>query len=160
MKTSLMSPIKKTLVITAILALSCLIYGFKAGIDELQWLNWSNKCLSESYAPVVDAKLKKWEINLTNDHFLRLRKTYQHGRQEYFSFNLHRLNDIEYMGNDTTGTLEFTTLADDIIVQTYEDPKGDIDSMSTVLELPVKNMSQPRLDSLKSALKYFKEKEL
>ena len=64
------------------------------------------------------------------------------------------------MGNDSTGTLEFTTVADDIIVQTYEDPKGDIDSMSTVLELPVKNMSQPRLDSLKIALKYFKEKEL
>lgn len=95
---------------------------------------------------------------LTSDYFLRLRKTYQHGKQEYFSFNLHRLNEVEYQGDEQTGTLELSTTADDIIVQTYEDPKGDIDSMSTVLELPLKNMSTGRLDSLKNALNYLKAK--
>jgi hypothetical protein len=129
-------------------------------MDEQEWLNWSNKCLAESYNPPPDVKLKKWEIALTSDYFLRLRKTYQHERQEYFSFNVHRLTDVEYLGNDTTGTLKMSTLADDIIVQTYEDPKGDLDSMATALELPVKNMSPARVDSLKMALNYFKAKNL
>jgi len=56
--------------------------------------------------------------------------------------------------------LHFKTLNDDIIVQTYDDPKGNIDSMSTVLDIPVKSISAERLDSLNSALQYFKTKDL
>jgi len=160
MKTSILSSIKKAVVIIAILASSCFIYGFKPGMGDQEWLTWSNKCLTESFNPPPDIALKKWELILTNDCFLRLRKTYQHDRQEYFSFNLHRLNSMEYLGSDTTGTLKLSTLTDDIIVQTYEDPKGDLDSMATAIELPVKHMSQARLDSLKIALNYFKAKNL
>ncbi|WP_184546098.1 hypothetical protein [Mucilaginibacter sp. FT3.2] len=160
MKTSILCLIKNIAVITAILACSGFIYGFKPGMGEQEWLSWSNKCLAESFNPPPDIKLKKWELTLTNDYFLRLRKTYQHDRQEYFSFNLHRLSDIEYQGSDTTGTLKLSTLTDDIIVQTYEDPKGDLDSMATTINLPVKHMSPARLDSLKIALNYFKAKNL
>ena len=160
MKTSISLLIKKAAVIIAILASSCFIYGFKPGMGDQEWLSWSNKCLVESYNPPPDAKLKKWELTLTNDYFLRLRKTYQHDRQEYFSFNLHRLNNVEYLGSDTTGILKLSTLTDDIIVQTYEDPKGDLDSMATTIDLPVKHMSPARLDSLKTALNYFKTKGL
>jgi hypothetical protein len=157
---SILPQTKKTLVVTLILLTSSLYYGFKPGTDEPEWLGWSNKCLSESYDPPPDTKLKKWELTLTTDYFLRLRKTYQHGRQEYFSFNLHRLNDVEFQGDDKTGTLHLSTIADDIIVQTYEDPKGDIDSMATTLDLPLKNMNAQRVDSLKNALNYFKAKSL
>jgi hypothetical protein len=48
----------------------------------------------------------------------------------------------------------------DIIVQTYNDPKGDIDSVATQLNLPFKNMEPERLDSLQAALIYFKNKNL
>ncbi|QEC78023.1 hypothetical protein [Mucilaginibacter ginsenosidivorax] len=160
MKTSISSLIKKAAAIIAFLASSCFIYGFNRGMGDQEWLAWSNKCLTESFNPPPDITLKKWELILTNDCFLRLRKTYQHDRQEYFSFNLHRLNNVEYMGSDTTGTLKLSTLTDDIIVQTYEDPKGDLDSMATAIELPVKHMSPVRLDSLKIALNYFKAKSL
>jgi hypothetical protein len=160
MKKTLLSQTKKILLVSPFLLISWLNYSFKAGTDDMEWLDWSNKCLTETYNPLPDTKLKKWELTLTNDYFLRLRKTYQHGKQEYFSFNLHRLNNVEYQGDDQTGTLQLSTTADDIIVQTYEDPKGDIDSMSTTLELPVRNMSPGRLDSLKNALSYFKAKSL
>jgi hypothetical protein len=160
MKTSISLLIKKAAVIIAILASSCFIYGFKPGMGDQEWLNWSNKCLTESFNPPPDIALKKWELTLTNDYFLRLRKTYQHDRQEYFSFNLHRLNNVEYLGSDTTGILKLSTLTDDIIVQTYEDPKGDLDSMATTIDLPVKHMSPARLDSLKTALNYFKTRGL
>jgi hypothetical protein len=160
MKKSLRPQTKKLLAIVPFLLAAWLNYSFKPQTDDQEWLDWSNKCLTASYNPAPDVKLKKWELTLTNDYFLRLRKTYQHGRQEYFSFNLHRLNGVKYQGDEQTGTLELSTNADDIIVQTYEDPKGDIDSMSTVLELPVRNMSPARLDSLKTALSYFKAKAL
>jgi len=100
------------------------------------------------------------EFSLTPDYFIRLRKTYAKGKQEYYSFNLHKLNDFDYLGSTTTGIIEFKTLADDIIVQTYNDRHGDIDSMTTVLDIPVKNMEPERLDSLHEAFSYFKAKGL
>lgn len=135
------------------------ICSFVYGMDEQEWLNWSNRCLSEAYNPSVDTKLKKYEIEVTPDHFIRLRKTYPHEKQEYFSFNLQRFSDLNYLhSTGSTDTLQMKTVADDIIVQTYNDPKGDIDSMATVLTIPVKNMSPERLDSLKAALTYLKSK--
>ncbi|MDB5136707.1 MAG: hypothetical protein JWP37_3310 [Mucilaginibacter sp.] len=136
-------------------------YGFKVLFDETEWLNWSNKFLTESYDPSVDLKLKKYEITLTSDHFIRLRKTFQHGKQEYFSFNLSKLDSMNYVAApNNNGLLRFKTIKDDIIVQTYEDPKGDIDSMASILDIPVKSISPERLDSLNEALKYFKDKGL
>ncbi|SEO91398.1 hypothetical protein SAMN05192574_11621 [Mucilaginibacter gossypiicola] len=160
MKISILPSIGKNALITSLLALSVLNYGFKAEMSEQEWLNWSNKCLNGSFNPTPDINLKKWELTLTSDYFLRLRKTYQQGKQEYFSFNLHRLTNVGYVGSDTTGTVKFNTQADDIIVQTYEDPEGNIDSMATTLGLPVHNMNLARFDSLKSALNYLRVKSL
>lgn len=151
---------KNALIVLPIVALSVFNYSFSRISGDIEWLEWSNKCLNESFDPSAVAKLKKWEIMLTPDHFIRFRKTYQHGKQEYFSFNLNRLDSINYLGTAENGSLQFKTLADDIIVQTYDDPKENIDSMATVLEIPVKNISPDRLDSLNEALNYFKGKEL
>lgn len=123
-------------------------------------LNWGNKCFTESYDPSAEEKLKKFEFTLTNDAFVRLRKTYQNGKQEYYSFHLHRLNDMNYLGTSESGILQFKTTADDIIVQTYNDRKGDVDSMANVLNIPVKNMGAERLDSLHNVIEYFKAKGL
>jgi hypothetical protein len=131
-------------------------YGFGPGMTEKDWLDWSNKCLLESFDPSTDVKLKKWEITLTPGHFIRLRKTYQHGKQEYYSLHLNKLDSVNYLGTTTGGQLRLKTIADDIIVQTYDDPKGNIDSMATVLDIPVKGISPERLDSLNDAIKYFK----
>jgi hypothetical protein len=149
---------KNTLIILPIVALSVLNYSFNKISGDIEWLEWSNKCLNESFDPSAVSKLKKWEIMLTPDHFIRFRKTYQHGKQEYFSFNLSRLDNIDYLGTPENGSLQFKTLKDDIIVQTYDDPKGNIDSMATVLEIPVKDMTPEKLDSLNDAVKYLKDK--
>lgn len=151
---------KKYWFLTGMILLALLHLSFTANTDEQQLLDWSNKCFFESYDPSGDAKLKKWDLVLTNDAFIRLRKTYQNGKQEYFSFQLHRLNDMNYLGTAEEGTLQFKTTADDIIVQTYNDRNGDIDSMATQLDIPVKNMQPERLDSLKMVINYFKSKEL
>jgi hypothetical protein len=129
-------------------------------MTDQDWFSWANKCLYQSYDPSADAKLKKWELSITTDYFIRLRKTYAKGKQEYYSFNLHNFNDMDYFGSANKGTLQLKTTADDIIVQTYNDRKGDVDSMTTVLNIPVKNMEPERLDSLREALNYFKSKGL
>jgi hypothetical protein len=134
-----------------------LIYGFSWMSDKYETINWGNQCLSRSYDYSGEPKLKKWELLFTNDAFLRLRKTYQGGRQEYFSFKLSRFKDMDYLGNNIRGTLRLKTLADDIIVQTYNDPKGNVDSMTTQLSIPVKNMEADQLDSLYQALNYLKK---
>jgi len=143
--------------VSMILAIS-VSFCFKPGMDEQDWLLWANKCLTQSYDPSADIKLKKWELSVTDEYFIRLRKTYAKGKQEYYSFNLHQLSDMDYLGNTAAGTLELKTMADDIIVQTYNDRHGDVDSMATVLNIPVKNMEPERLDSLREALNYFKGK--
>jgi hypothetical protein len=152
--------LKKVFALAALLVAIAATYGFKYGFDERDWYAYTNRCLAQSYDPSGDSKLKKVDFTLTQDYFIRLRKTYAKGKQAYYSFNLHNLNDFDYFGNTKNGTLEFKTTADDIIVQTYNDRHGDIDSMSTVLDVPVKNMEPERLDSLREAFNYFKAKGL
>jgi len=130
-------------------------------MNEQEWLIWGNKFLVENYNPSTEAKLIKWEIMLTPDHFIRLRKTYQQGKQEYYSFNIKRFTNINYIAGDAlTDTLRIKTQTDDIIVQTYNDPEGDVDSMATMLNIPLKKTAPERLDSLKQALMFLKAKGL
>jgi hypothetical protein len=145
------------IILFAVILVGAVSYCFAPDTD---WLAWSNKCFLQSYDPPADAKIKKWDLQVTEDSFLRLRKTFQNGKQEYFSLQLHLLDDISYLGNVNGGTLQLKTKDDDIIVQTYNDRKGNVDSMTNVLAIPLKNMEPERLDSLEKALDYFKAKVL
>jgi hypothetical protein len=150
----------KVVILLAIIPICAFKYSLKPKMDEQAWLRWSNKCLNESYDPSGEVKLKSWELTVTPEHFLRLRKTFQHGKQEYFSLHLHLFNDMNYLGNINHGMLQLKANNDDVIVQTYDDPKGNVDSMAMSLDLPVKNMQPERLDSLRTALLYFKSGNL
>src|SRR5476649_1683338 len=88
----------------AALVLFALVIGssFKYTMNDEDWLVWANRCLAQSYDASGDARLKKWELTLTPDSFIRLRKTYQKGKEEYYSFNLHKLNDMDYLGTTNT----------------------------------------------------------
>jgi hypothetical protein len=147
----------KILLIALPIAFCC---AFSYIMGEKEWLDWGNKCLSQSFDPSLDTKLKKWEIELTPEHFIHLRKTYQHGKQEYFSLYLNKLDSVNFIGTATNGQLQFKAIRDDIIVQTYDDPKGNVDSMTTVLNIQVKGMTPERLDSLDDAIEFLKEKKV
>jgi hypothetical protein len=151
---------KKIALVFSVMLIAAVSFCFITDMSDQDWLNWGNKCLAQSFDPSSDPKIKKWELLLTDDSFIRLRKTYQNGKQEYFSFHLHNLQDMDYLGTVNTGTLQLKAKGDDIIVQTYNDKKGNVDSMATVLSIPVKNMEPERLDSLQHALLYFKSKGL
>ncbi len=151
---------RKKAFLFSILVSAAVSLCFVAGMTDQDWLNWANKCLSASYDSSADIKIKKWELNLTDDSFIRLRKTFQNGKQEYYSLHLPKLDDMDYVGDVNSGTLELKAKSDDIIVQTYNDRKGNVDSMASVLKIPLKNMEPDRLDSLEHALTYFKNKGL
>ena len=155
---SVIQKTRKAYFLGSIVLLAVLHFSFKTAMSEQEMIDWGNRCLTESYNPSGEVKLKKWELVLTNDSFLRLRKTFTNGKQEYFSFQLHRFTDMDYLGNTLNGTLQLKAKADDIIVQTYNDPREDIDTMATQLNLPMKNMEPDRLDSLQVVLNYFKNK--
>ena len=150
----------KLVVCVAATIAAAVTFSFKNAFDDQDWLAYVNRTLPQAYDQSTDPKLKKLEFSLTSDYFIRLRKTYAHDMQEYYSFNLHQFNDMDYLGTTTSGTLQLKTMADDIIFQTYNDRHGDIDSMTTVLAIPVKNMEPERLDSLREAFNYFKAKGL
>lgn len=155
---SIIPKIKKSFIVCLLLMFAA--SGFCFIVADQDWLGWSNRCLNESFDASADVKLKKFELSISDDSFLRLRKTYQNGKQEYFSMQLQRLDESSYLGGTDKGTLRLKTKDDDIIVQTYNDRKGNIDSMATVLDIPLKNMEPERLDSLQQALNYFKAKGL
>jgi len=153
------SVLPKFIILAAIFAATIISFAFTRHMDEQEMLAWGNKCLNESFDPTVDVKLKKWQLELTPEAFLRVRKTYQSKKEEYFSFQLHRMVDMNYLGTQESGMLQFKTAEDDIIVQVTNDKKGDLDTLATTLSIPMKNMPLERLDSLRTVLEYFKNKE-
>jgi hypothetical protein len=82
-------------------------------------------------------KIKKCEITISNEGFLRHRRTYASGKQEYYSLNLSRLQSLDFYGNTSVGRLTILTLEDDVIVQTYNDRQGNVDSMAVRFDLQV-----------------------
>lgn len=125
--------------------------SWKSGQVEESW-KWIQRCLLQSFNHTAGNGLKKWELSVTPDGFFRHKKYLPSGKQEYFSFHFTRLKSIDYQGTPDSGAIVFNTVEDDIIVQTYNDPKGNIDSMSKALVFPVLKVGIEQLDSLKSFL--------
>jgi hypothetical protein len=95
MPASILKPATKTRLGIAFAAICLLLCGFKGFMNEQEWTTWGNRVLNEVYDPSVEPTIKKFEINLTPDHFIRLRKTYQQGKQEYFSFKINRFSGLQ-----------------------------------------------------------------
>ena len=151
---------RKFTLLACFVVLTAALSGFGFVAAEYDWLGWGNRCLTEAYDTSADVKLKKFELSVNEDAFLRLRKTYQNGKQEYFSLQLQHLNELVYLGSSYKGTLRLRAKDEDIIVQTFNDKKGNIDSMATVLDIPLKNIEPERLDSLQRAFSFLKGKNL
>ncbi|HEY1025601.1 MAG TPA: hypothetical protein VGE26_10590 [Sphingobacteriaceae bacterium] len=118
-------------------------FAFRPADDLKMLAAQAREKLSAIYDPEAGKmKLKKIEIRVTDDGFFRYRKFLSTGKQEYFSFSLLRLSDIRYIGNTSGGTLIIETVSDDVIVQTYNDRAGNVDSMSTDIKIPVR-MAEP-----------------
>ncbi|MBC7615363.1 MAG: hypothetical protein H7202_04795 [Pedobacter sp.] len=110
--------------------------------------------LTKYYDSAVDGStLKRYELNVTNTGFCKYKKIYVSGKTELFSFNLLRFKGMEYYGTTERGELHLYTKNDDVIVQTHNDRKGDVDSMATQMIIPLKQIDADQLNLLASSFK-------
>ena len=130
-----------------------LLMAFSSPFDILEETMFVQKMFKEHYDDVaIKPALKKYELNVTNSGFCRYKRFYTSGKVEYFSFNLCKFKDIDYLGTDKAGMLILRTLGDDVIVQTYNDRKGDVDSMANYMSIPMKNVEVEDLSALSERL--------
>jgi hypothetical protein len=92
--------------------------------------------------------IKRFEINVTNTGFCRYRRTFTNGKEEYFAFNLSRFKDMDFYGDAARGELYLRTTKDDVVIQTRNDRKGEIDSTGTYVVIPLKNVDEQQLNEL------------
>jgi hypothetical protein len=104
--------------------------------------------------------LKRYELNVTNNGFCRYRKVYANGKEEFFAFNLIRFKSMDYYGDTRSGELYLRTNNDDVIVQTRNDRAGAIDSMSTYMIVPLKNIDAEQLNELAAHFKQISQSQL
>lgn len=138
-----------------ILALCLIISAFTYKSDELmhQLAEQTQAKLNVLHLTEPESmKIKKCEITISDEGFLRYRKTFLSGKQEYYSFNLSRLKTLDYIGNTESGNLAVKTIEDDVIVQTYNDRSGNVDSMSVGLNIIVGKLEPEDLNDLHNKL--------
>lgn len=137
--------LKKCVFISSCFAL-CIFTGFNHPDEQTLFIQ---NLLVKYYDNDAQTKLvKRYEIIVTNNGFCRYKKIYTNGKEELFNFNLSRFKTMDYYGNSTKGELYLRTLKDDVIVQTRNDKKGDIDSMGTFVIIPLKNIEINELNAL------------
>ena len=103
-------------------------------------------------ATAYSDRIRQFELLLNDEGFLRYRRTYINGKQEYYSFNLMRIQTIDYLGNTSSGDLSIKTFEDDVIVQTFNDRSGNVDSMATHFRLPLIGVEAEDLVALNNDL--------
>ncbi|MFW0716983.1 hypothetical protein [Pedobacter sp. N23S346] len=118
-----------------------------------QYVGFLQKSFTDHYDSSQEVKqIKRYELNITNNGFCRYKRYFNNGKTEYFAFKLAKFKDMDYLGNTTAGKLYLRTKGDDVIVQTYKDRGGDVDSMATEVVIPVKNMEAEDLNSIRENL--------
>ena len=135
-----------------------LLFAFGNPVDDRQSIHaMLNKYYDKDGQKGV---VKSYELNVTNNGFCRYRKVYTTGKEEFFAFNFLRFKSMDYYGNTTSGELWLHTKNDDVIVQTRNDREGAVDSMSTYVIIPLKNIEVEQLNELADRLRRLTQTEL
>lgn len=117
------------------------IFAFKATDLLNDQAIFVQKKLADHYDGLQEAfGLKRGELTVTNSGFCRYKRYFENGKIEYFSFNLIKYRDFDFLGTVKSGKLRIYTMSDDVIVQTYNDKAGDLDSMASSMTIPLKNI--------------------
>ncbi|RZL66764.1 MULTISPECIES: hypothetical protein [Pedobacter] len=147
---------KKFTINLKIVLLSALCIVFCAFSDPesmAQYVGYLQKSLSDHYDFSQESnQIKRYELNITNNGFCRYKRYFNNGKTEYFAFKLAKFKDMDYLGNATSGKLYLKTKGDDVIVQTYKDRGGDVDSMAKQVVIPLKNIEAEDLNLIKDNL--------
>ncbi|WP_029283113.1 hypothetical protein [Pedobacter sp. R20-19] len=134
-------------------AVATLLFAFSDPESIEQYVGYLQKSFTEHYDISQEAKqIKRYELNITNNGFCRYKRYFNNGKTEYFAFKLAKFKDMEYEGSTAVGRLYLRTKGDDVIVQTYNDRGGDVDSMATQVIIPLKNIEAEDLNAIRENL--------
>ena len=146
-----MQKITKALIIAVFAMITSLFCAFSDPVPLIGHLNYLQKILTEHYDGLQENNaIKRYELNVTNTGFCRYRCFYNSGKTAYFSFKFSKFKDMDYLGTTREGKLILRTISDDVIVQTYNDKAGDIDSMANSVIIPLKNIEVDDLNKIKN----------
>lgn len=139
---------------TGLFIVVCLVFtAFSAFIPFDEQLVYIQQKLIDHYDSAQESKeVKRYELNVTNNGFCRYKRYFNNGKVEYFSFRLAKFSGMDYYGTDKNGKLYLRTKGEDVIVQTHNDPKGDVDSMANYMSIPLKDMEPEDLTDLSERL--------
>ncbi|MGY3055356.1 hypothetical protein ACVWYG_003571 [Pedobacter sp. UYEF25] len=145
-----MEKITKALIIAAVAVVGLIFCAFSNPNPLNDHLIYLQKTLIDHYDTGQDQNtVKRYELNVTNTGFCRYRRFYSSGKTEYFSFKLSKFKDLDFFGTTQGGKLILRTTGDDVIVQTYNDRAGDVDSMTNSVSIPLKNIEVDDLNKIK-----------
>ncbi|WP_231462322.1 MULTISPECIES: hypothetical protein [unclassified Pedobacter] len=129
------------------------LYAFSSVDSVDEYVNYLQKSFTEHYDFAQESStIKKYELNVTNNGFCRYKRYFNSGKVEYFAFKLAKFKDLDYLGTSTAGKLYLRTKSDDVIVQTYNDRAGDVDSMAASIVIPLKNIEAEDLNQIRESL--------
>jgi len=144
---------------TGVYALVCLIFLSSYGPTEEDAVYLQQRLYDHHDTAVLGQNIKKYELQVTNKGFCRYKRFFNNGKVEYFSFNLLKYKQLDYLGSTQKGMLYLRTRGDDVIVQTYHDSRGgDIDSMATFMAIPIKSIEAEELNDLSEKFQQMSEK--
>lgn len=144
---------------TGLYALICLIFLSSYGTTEEEAVYLQQRLSDHHDTEPTGQNIKKYELHVTNKGFCRYKRFFNNGKVEYFSFNLVKYKQLDYLGNTKKGMLYLRTNGEDVIVQTYNDSRGgDIDSMATFMAIPVKNIEAEELNDLSEKFQRMSQK--
>jgi len=142
-----------SLKISLILALSVILCSFSDPESMEQYVGNLQKSFNDHYDFSQESnQIKRYELNITNNGFCRYKRYFNNGKTEYFAFKLSKFKEMDYLGNASAGKLYLRTKGDDVIVQTYKDRGGDVDSMATQITIPLKNIEAEDLNAIQENL--------
>lgn len=127
----------------------CLFCGFHT--VSLSELSSSTEVLLKKLVQTdIGSGVKEQKVEITAEGFLRLRRKLQSGKEEYFSFHFSRYQEMDYTGTTENGYANILVADTNVIVQTFHDPAGNIDSMATHLKIGFQQCSAEELSQLAS----------
>lgn len=134
-----------------VFALSC----FAPTHDDIVFTEAKNQVIThyKRHNAELDLGIKTTSFEISENGFIRYRKTDLANKSEYYSVKLTEFKDATYLGDENAGWLLLTFTEEAVIYQTYNDRKGNVDEMLTEIKIPLKNIDVNEINSFCNAMK-------
>ncbi len=126
--------------------------------DELTFPEARNQVLRQYnlHSAERDFGIKTANFEISENGFIRYRKTDNTNKSEYYSVKLKEFEEARYLGDEQAGWLLLKFTSEAVIYQTYNDKAGNIDEMLAEIRIPLKNINVDDINTLCSAINSLK----